>query len=113
MGEVESLCETVTIMRAGQVAWDGALERLRSQAPAPAHAFATSDDARALAIAHLVPGVRVERDADGRMRVFAEQGQLDAFVVELGRVGIAVRRLERVDSPLEAMFFALTAAGAR
>ena len=114
MSEVESVCETVTIMHSGRVVWDGTLGQLRSQAPAPVYALATSDDARALATAHLVTGVRVDRDDEERLRVSAPQGPLDAYVLELAHVGIAVRRLERVDSPLEAMFFALTTpSGAR
>ena len=36
------------------------------------------------------------------------QGRVDAYVLDLGRADIAVRRLELVVSPLESMFFALT-----
>ena len=36
------------------------------------------------------------------------QGRIDAYVLDLGRADVAVRRLELVVSPLESMFFALT-----
>ena len=38
----------------------------------------------------------------------ADQPALDAFVVELGTNGIAVRRLELLMTALESMFFSLT-----
>ena len=39
--------------------WDGSMERLRAEAPAPAHRLWTSDDRRAMEIAAAQPGVGV------------------------------------------------------
>jgi ABC-2 type transport system ATP-binding protein len=44
------------------------------------------------------------------LTVAADRGALDAYVVALGRSGVAVRRLELLLTALESMFFALTGA---
>jgi len=110
MGEVDEVCDGVTIMRSGRMAWDGTVERLRREAPPQGLRLRTSDDARALEIARALAGVSVAADPDGGMTVSGQEGQLDELVLELGRAGIAVRRLEPLAPPLEAMFFALTRA---
>jgi ABC-2 type transport system ATP-binding protein len=108
MGEVESVCESVTVMRDGAVVWDGLLRELRALAPAGAHRLRTSDDARALDLARSLPEAEVTVDPGGGLTIVAEAEALDGYVLALGREGIAVRRLELVTSPLESMFFALT-----
>jgi ABC-2 type transport system ATP-binding protein len=108
MVEVETVCDSVTVMRRGAVVWDGTLERLREMAPSGAHRLRTSDDARAVEIARAQPGVQVSAAAAGGVDVAAETGALDAYVLALGREQIAVRSLELVTGPLEAMFFTLT-----
>ncbi|MDT0463945.1 ABC transporter ATP-binding protein [Streptomyces gibsoniae] len=45
MGEVEQICDDVTIMRTGTVAYHGSIAALREQAPAQAHRITTTDDA--------------------------------------------------------------------
>jgi len=106
--EVEGLCHTVTIMRAGHVVWDGTLDRLRAEAPAPAHVLWTSDDDRAVEVAGRDHAVNAIRGESGGLTLKAETRALDDFVIALGREGIAVRRLELLMSPLESMFFELT-----
>ncbi|GLY77481.1 ABC transporter ATP-binding protein [Actinoallomurus iriomotensis] len=105
MDEVEDLCDDVTIMRAGQVVFDGTMDELRDKAPDPAFRLATSDDERALALAG--PGVEVRAEGDGLL-VHAQREQLDAYVIALGRDGVAVRRLDLESSALKALFFRLT-----
>jgi ABC-2 type transport system ATP-binding protein len=109
VAEVEDVCDAVTIMRTGEVVWEGTVERLRAEAPAPAHVLATSDDDRALAMAHGL-GLEVVPNARGGMTISAGPDELDAFVIALGREGVAVRRLDLLMSPLETMFFELTGA---
>src|SRR2546429_9813152 len=81
---------------------------LRRGAPAPAPRLWTSDDVRALAVAGRRSGMQVAREPDGWLRVNAERTELDHYVVELGRDGVAVRRLELMMTPLESMFLTLT-----
>lgn len=103
--ELEHLCDSVTIVRSGKVVWEGTLEQLRAEAPAPAHRLWTSDDRRALEMADHVSATA---DPKGGLTVSADIDRLDAYVIALGRAGVAVRRLERLMNPIEAMFFELT-----
>ena len=107
IGDLENVCDAYTVLRLGKVVWDGSAQQLREQAPGSAYRLATSDDARALEIAEQHRSVYVTRSRTGELRLVA-QDRVDAYVLDLGRADIAVRRLELVVSPLESMFFALT-----
>jgi ABC-2 type transport system ATP-binding protein len=113
MNELDGLCDSVTVMRSGRNVWEGSMERLRAEAPAPAHRVWTSDDARAAEVARSVPNVKALPDPDGWLTVEAGPDALDAYVIALGRAGIAVRRLELLTTALESLFFALTGAPAQ
>ena len=105
MDEVEDLCDDVTIMRTGRVVFDGSMEQLREKAPDPAFRLSTSDDDTAITLAG--PGVEVRPDGDGLL-VQAQRDRLDAYVIALGRSGVAVRRLDLESSALTTLFFRLT-----
>jgi ABC-2 type transport system ATP-binding protein len=79
---------------------------LRVLAPAAVHSLRTSDDRAALAIATARFGVTV-RTADG-LEVSGEAEALDAYVIALGRAGVAVRALERRTRTLESLLLELT-----
>jgi ABC-2 type transport system ATP-binding protein len=106
--EVEGVCDTFTVLRRGRVVWDGTAPELRAQAPASGYRLLTSDDRRALQLAADHSGVRATPHADGGLTLSVDESRLDAYVLALGSAGIAVRLLELVVSPVEAMFFALT-----
>jgi ABC-2 type transport system ATP-binding protein len=108
IGATEDVCDSYTVLRRGRVVWSGTGAQLREQAPGSAYRLQTSDDARALELAGQHGGVELLRAAPGELRIAVAGGALDAFVLELGRAGVAVRRLELLLSPLESMFFALT-----
>lgn len=108
IAEVEDICDSFTILRGGQVVWDGTAEELRAQAPASAYHLVTSDDARALELAERQPGVRVTPSRRGGLAVAVDVDALDPYVLGLGSAGVAIRRLELLASPVESMFFALT-----
>jgi ABC-2 type transport system ATP-binding protein len=110
MTELDGLCDSVTVMNEGRSVWHGSMERLRSDSPAPAHRMWTSDDGRAIELAGTDPRVSVVADPEGGVTVAADRDALDAYVVALGRSGVAVRRLELLMTALESMFFALTGA---
>lgn len=107
--EVEELCDGYTILRRGGVVWDGSDAELRRQAPASAYRLATSDDVRALELASREDSVTAAPAAAGGLHASAEQSALDRFVLALADAGIAIRRLELLASPVESLFFALTA----
>jgi ABC-2 type transport system ATP-binding protein len=109
IGELEKVCDSYTVLRNGRVVWDGTAAELDAQAPDSAYALFTSDDAQALELAGRVAGVRVERGARGGLVVAARVEEMDELVAGLADGHILIRRLELVVSPLESMFFALTA----
>jgi ABC-2 type transport system ATP-binding protein len=106
MTQVEQMCDTVTVLRRGRVAFAGTLDALRRQAPAAAWQVSTSDDVAAAALAQTVPAVAVSA-VTGGLLVVADQAALDAYVLRLGRVGVAVRALAQERSPLAGLFFQL------
>jgi ABC-2 type transport system ATP-binding protein len=112
IGELERVCDAYTVLRDGRVVWDGSAAQLLAQAPASAYALATSDDEQALRIAADQVGVRAGRCTRGELALAVHEGCLDAFVFALGDARVAIRRLDLLVSPLEAMFFALTSDGA-
>jgi ABC-2 type transport system ATP-binding protein len=108
MAQLEGVCDSITVMHEGRSVWDGSMERLRAESPAPAHRLDTSDDARAIELAAGMPSVEIVADTGRSLMVSAAPDVLDAYVVALGREGVAVRRLELVMTALESMYFALT-----
>jgi ABC-2 type transport system ATP-binding protein len=106
--EVESVCDSFSVLSRGRVVWDGTAERMLAEAPPSAYRMTTSDDARALALAEGRQGIRVGRSPGGGLTLDADDGALDPFVLGLGEAGVAIRRLELSMSPLQSMFFALT-----
>jgi ABC-2 type transport system ATP-binding protein len=108
MDEVEEICDNVTIMRTGTVAFHGSIEELRGQAPDPAAHLHTNDDAHALSTGALRVDVTVTVHPDGGLLVRGPQAGLDAFVLELASQGVAVRSLAVEHTPLESLFFMLT-----
>jgi ABC-2 type transport system ATP-binding protein len=106
MGEVEAICDDVTIMRTGSVVYHGSIDRLREQAPEQAHRLDTVDNDRAAALAQ-ARGLHVTRH-DEALAVRASWGDVDALVSELIAQGVALRELSLDEAPLEALFFMLT-----
>jgi len=98
LAEVESLCDRVTIIRAGRTVERGTLDELR-------HLTRTSIDAEtakpADAIASL-PGVHDVRIDGGRVRFDVDTAQLDAIVKQLAKLG--VRSLTSRPPTLEELF---------
>jgi len=109
MAEVEALCDGITVINNGRVVFSGTVAALRVLAPAAVHALRTSDDRAALAIAASRFGltVRAARDPDDGLELSGDVEALDAYVIALGRSGIAVRSLERRARSLESLFLEL------
>src|SRR3954468_20884578 len=108
MDEVEEICDNVTIMRRGSVAFHGTISDLRSMAPDPGHVLSTTNDERALAIAAEHPSVTVTRGAEPALGVAGPQLAVSAFVADLVRADIALLAFTPTETPLEALFFMLT-----
>jgi ABC-2 type transport system ATP-binding protein len=108
MNEVEEICDNVTIMRAGSVVFHGEISELREQAPERGHHLVTDDDECALAYSGRHPVLSAVLHPDGGLLVRGPQRELDAYVTTIVTHGIALRRLELTEAPLEALFFMLT-----
>ena len=109
MTQVEEICDSVTVLHHGRVAFAGRLDVMRADAPDPVWRLRTSDDAAAIEATRLITGVKASSHDDGGLVVFAAQDCLDDYVLRLGRNGVAVRGLELNVTPLESLFFQLTA----
>jgi ABC-2 type transport system ATP-binding protein len=108
MDEVEEICDNVTIMRRGSVAFHGGIAQLRALAPDPGHALATTDDERALGAAARHPGVRVARGADRGLTVIGPPAQVSSYVGDLVRADVGLLAFTPTRTPLEELFFMLT-----
>lgn len=111
MGEVEEICDNVTIMRRGSVAYHGTIATLRERAPDPLRRLATSDNDAALDVARRHPHLRATPDG-GTLSLHGDQERVDAFIVDLVTRGLMLRSLITEETPLEALFFMLTEAEA-
>ncbi len=107
MAQVEEICDSVTVLHHGRVVFAGGLEVMQADAPDPVWQMRTSDDDAALERAGQAGGVEAGR-RDGGLVVHAAQDRLDAYVLDLGRAGVAVRGLELDVTSLESLFFQLT-----
>jgi ABC-2 type transport system ATP-binding protein len=108
MAEVEELCTALTIINGGRVVFSGTVNELQKRAPDSVHALRTSDDRAALDLASQWADVKVAPAVDGGLEVSADLDALDAYVIALGRLGVAVRGLERRARSLEWLFLQLT-----
>jgi ABC-2 type transport system ATP-binding protein len=110
MAEVEQLCSTLTIINHGRVIFSGTVDELRRIAPDGVHAFRTSNNGAARDLAAQWPGLTVASTHEGeRFEVWADQETIDAYVMALGRAGVAIRELERRARSLESLFLQITA----
>ena len=110
MAEVEELCDELTVIDRGMVAYSGSVEDLRRRAPAALHVMYTSDDHAAHALGSGRPGLKVRPSGaeEGGLEVAGDTDALDAYTIALGRAGIALRSLERRTRSLESLFLELT-----
>ena len=108
MAEVEELCTMLTVMNDGRVVFSGSVDELRTLAPAAVHVLRTSDDCTALSVAAQRFAVKATPIAGGGLDVSAPIEALDAYIMGLGRAGVAVRHLERRTRSLESLFLELT-----
>ncbi|KRE94311.1 ABC transporter [Nocardioides sp. Soil774] len=109
MDEVEEICDNVTIMSRGSVAFHGTISDLRAMAPDPGHLLRTGDDAQAAAIGHdRHRDVAVEPAPGGGLMVTGPQHELSSFVADLVRAEVPLLAFTPTRTPLEELFFMLT-----
>ncbi|HEY2055994.1 MAG TPA: ATP-binding cassette domain-containing protein [Solirubrobacterales bacterium] len=103
---IDDVCDEITVLRQGEVAWSGAIAELRALAPAPEHVLRTGADEEA---AELLRHLGIPADVEeGGLRVTATEETVEGLTVELGRAGIGIRALTPGASPLRILFARLT-----
>jgi ABC-2 type transport system ATP-binding protein len=109
LAEVEEICNRVSIIRTGQILYEGALDGLLRASRAP-YRLATTDRDRTLelATAQGLPARAVGEDA---ISVEAEEPDILSLTVELGRTGIGIREMVVERPTLEQLFFELVENG--
>ncbi len=108
MDDVETLCDEVTILATGRVAFSGPLGKLSIDNRELDYRLRTSDPVAATPLIAAAPGIQVVDDTAEVVVVRALVPALDELMMALVREGVAVRELAPVVSPLEAAFLALT-----
>jgi ABC-2 type transport system ATP-binding protein len=106
MVEVEEICDNVTIMRQGTVAFHGTIRELRGRAPDPGYRLATADDARAVTLA--TAALTVRPDPQGGLVVNGPRAEVSQYVAALVRADVELLEFVPTVTPLEALFFMLT-----
>lgn len=104
LAEVGAICSTVTVLGRGRIVFTGSFAELRSQMPSEPCLLRTSDDRAAFDLARGRTGLVATAAAEGGLALESDAGALDAYVIDLGRSGIAIRTLERRSPSLESLF---------
>ncbi len=105
--EVQELCDRVAIVNRGRVVYEGALADLRRRGGA-GYRLRTSDNSRALALAGAQRGIHEAAVVDGYVRLQADERDVGALSLALGREGVAILALTPELATLEDLFFSLT-----
>ncbi|MBA2952619.1 ATP-binding cassette domain-containing protein [Nocardioides sp. MAH-18] len=108
MDEVEEICDNVTIMRQGGVAFHGAIAELRAMAPDPGYALSTTADDRALEIAAATPGIAAVHGPGTGLVVTGPAHEVSSYVSALVRAEVRLLAFTPTRTPLEQLFFMLT-----
>jgi ABC-2 type transport system ATP-binding protein len=105
--EVQELCDRVAIVDRGKVVYEGALADLRRQGGA-GYRLRTTDDTRALEVAHTQPGVEHAAAGEHGIAFQAQESDVGALSLALARAGVGILALSPELATLEDLFFRLT-----
>jgi ABC-2 type transport system ATP-binding protein len=108
--EVQELCDRVAIVDKGRVVYEGALVDLRRQGGA-GYRLHSTDEERALAIAREQAGIESPALGEHGLAFQAEESQVAALSLALGRAGVGILSLTPELATLEDLFFRLTEDG--
>jgi ABC-2 type transport system ATP-binding protein len=108
--EVQELCDRVAIVDRGKVVYEGALADLRRQGGA-GYRLRTTDDMRALDVVREQPGVQHATAGEHGLSFQADEEQVGALSLALGRGGLGILALTPELATLEDLFFRLTENG--
>jgi ABC-2 type transport system ATP-binding protein len=107
LAEVEELCNRVAIVRSGRIIYEGTIANLKASG-GERYRLSTTDDAHAIEIARVHPGVERCDAADGAISLVAPAAVVPELSIALAVAGIGVRELVADAATLEELFFRLT-----
>ena len=106
LAEVEELCNRVAIIRKGRVIYEGRLDELLRTAGG-GYALRTAEPERARTVL-LTNGVDSVELVDGELRFRAEEREIEALSIALGRAGVGIAALVPQTATLEQLFLDMT-----
>lgn len=109
MFEIDTICDSASILNRGHILRQASVSDLRADAPVGRHRLETSDDAAALEVGRRHPVV-IDRHERRGLILEAGPKELHDLVCELGRMDISVVLLEQEVPPLAALFYELVEA---
>jgi ABC-2 type transport system ATP-binding protein len=107
MAEVEELCNRVAIVRAGRIAYEGAIADLK-RTSGSGYRLRTTDDEIALRVCAAQPGVEDARGEHDGIRFTADEPAAAQLSIALVESGAAILEMVREAATLEDLFFRLT-----
>jgi ABC-2 type transport system ATP-binding protein len=107
MPEVEELCNRVAIVRSGAIVYEGEIADLKRTAGAT-YRLRTTDDARALELAHRQRGIEFAVAGEHGVAFPAEEPDVAGLSLALGQAGVGILALTPELATLEDLFFRLT-----
>jgi ABC-2 type transport system ATP-binding protein len=107
LAEVEELCNRVAIVRSGAIIYEGTIANLKASG-GERYRLSTTDDARAVGLVRLHPGVERCELADDAISLVAPAAVVPELSITLATAGIGIRELVVNTATLEELFFRLT-----
>ena len=102
LSDVESICTDVAFLEGGRIVMQGTIQELRAEKPSDEFIIqldSVSDKERAIAA---FPELEA-RDGDS-VAIKSEQAHIAEIMLELTKMGVSVRKIERIEPTLESLF---------
>jgi ABC-2 type transport system ATP-binding protein len=107
LAEVEEVCNRVAIVRSGKIVYEGEIAELKRGA-GTVYRLITTDDARALEVCRVQPGITEVRTEHERIAFKADEAAVAELSQALVEAGALIRALAPQSVTLEDLFFSLT-----
>lgn len=102
LSDVESICTDVAFLEGGRIVMQGTIQELRAEKPSDEFVIqldSVSDKERAIAAFSELEA----RDGDS-VAIKSEQSRIAEIMLELTKMGVSVRKIERIEPTLESLF---------
>jgi ABC-2 type transport system ATP-binding protein len=110
LAEVEEVCNRVAIVQRGDIVYEGEIADLKRTA-GMTYRLVTTNNARALEVCRVQPGVSDVADRDGQITFMADERAVAELSQALVEAGALITALAPQGATLEELFFSLTEGG--